>query len=183
VVDKFKVYTRYINNYDNTMNTYGRCLKISGFVSLIEQCRDHADVQGHDLLSFLILPVQRIPRYSLLLRELLKHTWSDHVDYADLEYSLKRMEDVANYLNDKKAEAENISKVNEVWNKISGLPLVLSPDRRFVRNGEVRIGEKGGKERKLYLFNDTLIISKPKAFKKIKRKDRCNIPIRPHLSP
>jgi len=71
------------------------------------------------------------------------------------------MEEVASYLNDKKAVAENISRVNDVWNKVSGLPLDLSPDRRFVNEVEVCIGEKGDK-RKLYLFNDILMISKSK---------------------
>jgi len=74
----------------------------------------------------------------------------------------KKMEEVGSYLNNKKAVAENISRVNEVWNSISGLPMDLSPDRRFVSEVEVSIGGKGDKERKLYLFNDTLIISKPK---------------------
>ena len=36
------------------------------------------------LLSYLILPVQRIPRYNLLLRDLLKQTDENHPDYATL---------------------------------------------------------------------------------------------------
>ncbi len=34
------------------------------------------------LIDFLIMPVQRIPRYSLLLRELHKATPATHPDYA-----------------------------------------------------------------------------------------------------
>lgn len=29
---------------------------------------------GRDLMSFLIMPIQRLPRYEMLLRELLKHS-------------------------------------------------------------------------------------------------------------
>ena len=39
--------------------------------------------------SFLIEPVQRIPRYCLLLSELLKYTDKSHADYENLVYSLK----------------------------------------------------------------------------------------------
>lgn len=38
-----------------------------------------------DLQSFLIMPVQRFPRYELLLREVLKHTPADHVDRDSLQ--------------------------------------------------------------------------------------------------
>jgi hypothetical protein len=31
------------------------------------------------------MPVQRIPRYQLLLRDLLKHTEKDHNDYESLQ--------------------------------------------------------------------------------------------------
>jgi hypothetical protein len=40
------------------------------------------------LADFLIMPVQRIPRYSLLLKELVKVTSADHPDYAGSKKSL-----------------------------------------------------------------------------------------------
>ena len=36
------------------------------------------------LLSYLILPVQRIPRYNMLLRDMLHQTKEDHPDYENL---------------------------------------------------------------------------------------------------
>ena len=36
------------------------------------------------LLSYLILPVQRIPRYNMLLRDLVKQTEESHPDYENL---------------------------------------------------------------------------------------------------
>ena len=36
------------------------------------------------LPALLITPVQRVPRYRLLLEELVKHTSSDHVQYEDI---------------------------------------------------------------------------------------------------
>jgi len=139
-------------------------------------------LNGQRFESLLILPVQRIPRYCLLLREMLKHTWDGHVDYPDLEHSLLKMEEVASYLNNKKADADNIAIVNEIWNNISG-NYDLSPDRRFVKEDIFKINaEKSDKMRKLYLFNDIIILTKPnKIFKKSKEKVDLIIQLQ-HLS-
>jgi hypothetical protein len=42
--------------------------------------------RNHTLDSVLILPVQRIPRYCLLLEQLLKYTWEDHCDFEVTRY-------------------------------------------------------------------------------------------------
>jgi hypothetical protein len=90
----------------------------------------------------------RIPRYSLLLTDLVKHTWEDHRDYVDLCGALKQVQvrrgtndrgrkgrgrrevkgkmrlniiqEVALYVNEKKREAENISRVLEIQNNFTG---------------------------------------------------------------
>jgi hypothetical protein len=38
--------------------------------------------KGQSIESLLIMPIQRIPRYSLLLAELKKHTHTAHPDFA-----------------------------------------------------------------------------------------------------
>jgi hypothetical protein len=38
------------------------------------------------------MPVQRIPRYVLLIRELIKSTWPDHPDFKNLQAALGLME-------------------------------------------------------------------------------------------
>jgi len=91
---------------------------------------------------------------------MLKHTWKEHEDYVNLEFSLKNMEEVASYLNNKKAESENISKVNEIMNTFHGT-FDIPPDRRYLYEDEVRLAsEKGDKLRKIYLFSDVIVISK-----------------------
>jgi hypothetical protein len=49
--------------------------------------------------SLLIAPVQRIPRYILLLRDLIKSTAVDHPDYKNLCASLALMQEVADHSN------------------------------------------------------------------------------------
>jgi hypothetical protein len=54
------------------------------FNELVESARVNPICEGLSLESFLVLPVQRIPRYKLLLDEVKKCTPSDHPDYADI---------------------------------------------------------------------------------------------------
>jgi hypothetical protein len=56
----------------------------------------------------------------MLLKDLTKHTWTDHQDYNHLLESSTKIEQLAGYLNDKKRQAENISDLIEIQNIISG---------------------------------------------------------------
>lgn len=53
-----------------------------------------------DILKLLILPIQRLPRYTLLLKELLKYTQEDHRDYPALSEAFDKMKDVATSVNE-----------------------------------------------------------------------------------
>ena len=78
------------------------------------------------------MPVQRIPRYVrkflkkilkqfidffikiLLLTEILKNTHPDHCDFANLVAATDRMKNIANILNEKVREAENVTKMIQI---------------------------------------------------------------------
>ena len=51
-------------------------------------------VGGRDLASFLITPVQRLPRYILFLRELVKNTPKYHPDFQLLEVAYQEIDNV-----------------------------------------------------------------------------------------
>ncbi len=72
----------------------------------MQECKTAPDINFLDLSSFLIMPVQRIPRYetnpktlpkipryNMLLRDLVKHTWEGHPDYNHLKQAVARVED------------------------------------------------------------------------------------------
>lgn len=60
-----------------------------------------------DITSFLILPIQRIPRYELLLRDLIKYTWPAHPDHDGLDLALKSIHEQAKNLNRAKSFSDN----------------------------------------------------------------------------
>ena len=46
---------------------------------------------GLDLTSFLIMPVQRVPRYRMLIEEIVKQTPPDHPDMQSLATALEKV--------------------------------------------------------------------------------------------
>lgn len=112
----------------------------------------------------MIQPVQRIPRYRLLLADLVKYTEVDHHDRKALIEALEKMGETASYLEKKSEEAENTTKVLEIQSHLSGnFQNLAQPGRRFVRQGILSSWElenknvKKPRERQVFLFNDTLV--------------------------
>lgn len=96
---------------------------------------------------------------------MLKNTLDDHEDIEDLGLALSKIEEMVAYVNDRKRLAENLQKILDVQNQIDSTEELnlVSPSRRFVREGHFTVYEKGKpRGRTIYLFNDLLVITKPK---------------------
>ncbi|EGC28800.1 hypothetical protein DICPUDRAFT_51654 [Dictyostelium purpureum] len=167
-----KVYTQYVKEYSIFFETINNLRKNnSKFEAFIVE-KEYSD-NYKTVGTYLILPIQRIPRYTLLLTDLVKNTWADHLDYTNLTLSLKKMQEVALYVNEKKREAENIAKVTEIQNNFIGkFENLAEPHRRFVFEGPLTVIGPNGKEshRVFYLFNDVLIGTKPITSGLVKKK-------------
>jgi hypothetical protein len=106
-------FTPYVDNYDIASGL---------FVKLKQENKKFQDflvglefkVCDLGLESYLIMPIQRVARYGLLLRELIKQTWQDHDDYQDLFSALKTIDLVTAYVNEHKAKAVNFEKVKMI---------------------------------------------------------------------
>jgi len=164
MADFLKMYTVYCANQPNSMSCLDRLSKQSAFKGFLAECLENPVCRGLTLFSFLIKPIQRICKYPLLLRDLLRHTEETHPDYNDLKLALGKIEEVVAYVNERKRLAENLQKILDVQNLIESneeLNLV-SPTRRFVKEGALVVIEKGKRhERNAYLFNDLIVLTKP----------------------
>ncbi|PRP77255.1 hypothetical protein PROFUN_13638 [Planoprotostelium fungivorum] len=160
-----KVYTVYVNNYPKAFETMRECAKNSKFATFLEKTKFNVpECELLDLSSFLIKPIQRIPRYVLLLQELLQHTPPRHGDYNDIARALEKMKQVAGYVNDRKREAENLNQVFHVASNLTGkFDNLCAPHRRYIRRGYLtQMVEKTPKLRFCFLFNDILVCTKAK---------------------
>jgi len=69
---------------------------------------------SHTLDSLLLMPIQRVPRYELILKELVKRTSEGHPDYENLKEALSKAQKTAEALNEHLRQIENETKVIEV---------------------------------------------------------------------
>jgi len=90
------------------------------------------------------MPIQRIPRYPLLLQDLLRYMPEDHKDYKNLNSALDKMSQIAQHVNERKREYENLKKIVDIQSCFIGIDNLVAPHRRFIREGELKV--KGDKK-------------------------------------
>eukprot|EP01087_Luapelamoeba_hula_P012463 TRINITY_DN3478_c1_g1_i2.p1 TRINITY_DN3478_c1_g1~~TRINITY_DN3478_c1_g1_i2.p1 ORF type:complete len:1001 (+),score=253.52 TRINITY_DN3478_c1_g1_i2:285-3287(+) len=165
-----QLYFPYVNNFNKAMAVLNKCKKKRPtFAEFIEKCESKSECQLQDLDSLLILPIQRAPRYALLLRDLLnKCTNAD--EQKRVKAALDRITERLNEVNEAKRDAENVAKVHNfmhsfVYDKHAHKDeeLPYSSTRRFVTEGlfhkEDPKTHKDVKSIKLILFTDSLIVT------------------------
>ncbi|KAE8209387.1 hypothetical protein CF327_g6624 [Tilletia walkeri] len=108
--------------------------------AFLKRCREHPKHSQLSLESYLLLPVQRIPRYRLLLEQLRKSTPPSRlVDPMATTRALEHVATMASSVNESKRQSEQDRRLLQWQNRIRGKwpsPLV-QPHRRFVREGQL----------------------------------------------
>ncbi|CAH8584715.1 unnamed protein product [Dicrocoelium dendriticum] len=70
----FSLYKHYLTQFTVAMETMRRLLRQSSkFRHTLKGLERHADCEGSDFSGFLLAPVQRLPRYLLLMKQLVRH--------------------------------------------------------------------------------------------------------------
>lgn len=111
---------------------------------------------GFELQSYIIKPIQRLCKYPLLLKELIK-TYSDSVDtvgYNELLTASVAMKDVANQVNEAQRRSENIGFIQNIVERVKnwrGFNLPEQGDLMYHSVVAVKDGE-AEKEYVAYLF-------------------------------
>ncbi|XP_049852189.1 FYVE, RhoGEF and PH domain-containing protein 6-like isoform X1 [Schistocerca gregaria] len=115
-----------------------------------------------DLRSYLIMPVQRIPRYRLMLNELIKHTPEDHQDYPDLTRALSEINTVANLIDEAVAFQEKRDKLLKIQALLEGEKIqIFEAGRVLLEEGELlKVCRKDQQKRYFWLFSDILVYAK-----------------------
>ncbi|KAL6069507.1 guanine nucleotide exchange factor 9, variant 3 [Balamuthia mandrillaris] len=147
--DIFLELTPYLKNYVvyARMNEGAQTLLLelennSSFVEFLHSWERLSIIRPGNLRSFLILPIQRIPRYELFLKDLVKHTQEDHPDYYNLCQALQKVKGVNHIINDNIRQAKNRLKIVELqhslvkkaWQK-TAIPQLVAAHRTFVKEG------------------------------------------------
>jgi hypothetical protein len=116
-----------------------------------------------DIQSLLIAPVQRVPRYMLLLRELLKFTPETRQPAHDqLVAALDKVKATATHINDHIKKKEDMLRVWQIQQFFFPLSqrVIMKPTRLFIRQGVlIKIGRSAGTRKRytVFLFSDLLV--------------------------
>eukprot|EP00005_Dracoamoeba_jomungandri_P013497 CAMPEP_0174275526 /NCGR_PEP_ID=MMETSP0439-20130205/59873_1 /TAXON_ID=0 /ORGANISM="Stereomyxa ramosa, Strain Chinc5" /LENGTH=442 /DNA_ID=CAMNT_0015367637 /DNA_START=847 /DNA_END=2175 /DNA_ORIENTATION=+ len=158
------VYSDYVNNYGVASTKLREGRKKSRAVDkLLKKLEDQGETQDFDF--YLIIPIQRPPRYELLLREMEKYTLKESRSLANLKLARSKIKVINNIINLRKKEAENREKIVDIQNHLKGknLPDLLVTGRLFVREGGLEIVTKNifhrdsGSDYYFFMFNDILM--------------------------
>lgn len=180
IVDFLKIYKDYVQNFNRMLEVYTEYNNKSSFRKFLQETHSIPELNSLDLPSYLIMPgflnnenflfsltffffkknnnqVQRIPRYNLLLKDLVKHTWKDHPDYEKLASALEKIAGVAEYLNEQKRDAEELKNIVSIQSVIRGskVPYLPQVGRKYIRHGLLEDAKHGPLV--FYLFNNLLI--------------------------
>jgi len=158
----FRLYSDYLKNYERGMAAKTSFMgKYPAFGEFLTAMASDPRCHGLDLGSFLIMPVQRVPRYKLLIDELFKHTPQNHPDHDHLVVALEKIQEAAlhnNKMIGKSAEFDTLMAIQLKFEANTVLNLLDVPSRRFVREGDLdKLCRNGVKSRHFWLFNDKLI--------------------------
>jgi len=160
------------------------------FAKFLQRATTVPQCRGLDLASFLIKPPQRLCKYPLFFRDLLKHISVGGNDDDDdainkdgnnkdddnasrrcaelISKTLDAVQGVTNTVNQTMATSGSQAKVFEIFKENfdchESLTDLVSPTRRFLVEGDVDFAthEKPPKKHHFYLFNDLLVLSTPR---------------------
>lgn len=159
-----KLYSLYSLNYEKASTEVEELKKKAAFKLWLDKKSEDPIIAGLDFGAYLIMPIQRIPRYRLLIQELLSATPEDHPDYKELSEALNKLKSVADDVNVAIVEQENRDRMLRIAKKFQDYKEleIVKPGRRFVRDGELfKVCRRERKKRHFFLFSDILVYSFP----------------------
>ncbi|XP_076621891.1 rac guanine nucleotide exchange factor JJ [Colletes latitarsis] len=159
----FKLYSVYAYDYEQVLsllqtNQESNC----AFKDFISKQESRPEV-GRKLPSLLITPIQRVPRYKLLLQEVLQHTPNKHKEYNLLQVCLVEVEKAARHINTLIEQHEEAQKLLKLQKCIVNPINLVKPGRRFIKQGALmRVSRRGNSAYRRYfvLLSDTLLYCK-----------------------
>ncbi|KAJ3199483.1 Myosin 10A, isoform D [Entophlyctis luteolus] len=162
VADFLKMYTMYCSNHQHALIKLQAVRQNKTVSKFFESLSATPEFRFFDLSNYLLKPVQRICKYPLLLRELIKATDSAHSDFLPLTIALSKIETVVAIVNEGARQASNVQKTIDLQNRLNAKLRIVAPFRILKKYGCIDLVKtRGGLRRcELYIFSDMLILAK-----------------------
>ncbi|KAG0251026.1 Intersectin 1 (SH3 domain protein) [Mortierella polycephala] len=171
IVERAGCFMRYCANHREASTLLTRRITESkALVDFLNNTKSKPSCRGLDIFSFLLQPLQRITRYPLLIKKILKSTDEDHIDYLLLSEALVSAETFLDRINESIRSGETKQKLEEIQRKMplgdmaEGLVLTSETkhlgQRQILLEGNLRKA-KSGRKLYVYLCNDLVLLFLP----------------------
>ena len=123
------------------------------------------NTRGGGLDSLLVKPVQRICKYPLFFKSLIKHMEEEHPHRPAIIKAMEHIKEVAGKVDDNVKQWSERQKVIEVFEKVDDCPKdLVKPNRTLVchLHAMLSTGSKKAKPYEIYVFNDIVLLVKNK---------------------
>uniref|UniRef100_W5M9W3 Phosphatidylinositol 3,4,5-trisphosphate-dependent Rac exchanger 2 protein n=1 Tax=Lepisosteus oculatus TaxID=7918 RepID=W5M9W3_LEPOC len=164
---RFQIYDEYCSNHEKAQRLLLELNKIRTVRTFLLNCmllggRKNTEVP---LEGYLVAPIQRICKYPLLLRELLKRTPKKHNDYPLVQESLQVMKAVCSNINEAKRQMEKLEVLEEWQSHIEGWEgsnITDTCTEMLMHGVLLKISAGNIQERIFFLFDNLLVYCKKK---------------------
>ena len=162
--EDWTIYKKYVDNYAIAMNQIRDAQrKNTAFSDFCAKARASKDTDRQDLTDYMILPIQRILRYSLLLKDLRKKTPVSHFDYSDLSYAFDEMNELSTQLNQVKLKEEETTRMFECERVVEGFPpQIISASRRLIIDADGISFTLQKAQMHIVIFSDVVMLTRSK---------------------
>uniref|UniRef100_A0A672TDP3 FYVE, RhoGEF and PH domain-containing protein 4-like n=1 Tax=Sinocyclocheilus grahami TaxID=75366 RepID=A0A672TDP3_SINGR len=161
-----RMYAEYVKNFDSAMDLLKQWMERSAQLNAIIQDIQSQEVCGNLTLQHHMLePVQRVPRYEMLLKDYLKKLPEDDPDRSQAEKSLNIISMAATHSNTAIRKMENLKKLMEIYEMLGGEEDIVNPSNELIKEGQIlklAARNTSSMERYLFLFNNMLLYCVPK---------------------
>ncbi|XP_059266372.1 guanine nucleotide exchange factor VAV2 isoform X5 [Mustela nigripes] len=165
--ERLLIYGDYCSHMEHAQNTLNQLLAGREDVrQKVEECTLKVQDGKFKLQDLLVVPMQRVLKYHLLLKELLSHS-ADRPERQQLREALEAMQDLAMYINEVKRDKETLKKISEFQSSIENLQVKLEEYGRPKIDGELKVRSivnHTKQDRYLFLFDKVVIVCKRRGY-------------------
>ncbi|XP_027526003.1 FYVE, RhoGEF and PH domain-containing protein 2 isoform X2 [Corapipo altera] len=161
-----KMYGEYVKNFDKAVELITAWSEKSPpFQELIADIQKRKVCANLTLQHHMLEPVQRIPRYELLLKDYVRKLPPESPDRGDAEKALEMIFMVAKHSNAAIAEMERLQNLWVVYQRLGLEDDIVDPSNQLIKEGpiqKVSTRNNSTSEKYLFLFNNMLLYCVPK---------------------
>ncbi|XP_044299786.1 FYVE, RhoGEF and PH domain-containing protein 2 isoform X3 [Varanus komodoensis] len=161
-----KMYSEYVKHFDKAVELITTWSEKSlPFQELIANIQRREISANLTLQHHMLEPVQRIPRYELLLKDYIRKLPVESPDREDAQKALEMIFTAAKHSNTAIAEMERLQNLWEVYHRLGLEDDIVDPSNELIKEGPIQkisFRHNSTREKYLFLFNNLLLYCVPK---------------------